>query len=155
MGARLLVAVVAAVAVTTGVAVLVLDRLRDGDDGPGATVRLRDGAIGHRVTVAGRVGEVVSAKSFTVTDGTNAVLVLDVSVVPAIDNDRDGVLVGEQVRVTGVARRFVVNEIERYVGEFIDERYDRFVGKPVVVADAVTPVVHERAGGGSVMTGTV
>ena len=81
----------------------------------------------------------VSSKSFTLTDAVERILVLDVSIVPAVDNNLDGVLTGERVEVTGVVRIFAIEEAESYVGELIDERYEAFVGEPVIVADAITP----------------
>lgn len=87
----------------------------------------------------GHVGEVISAKSFTISDGVERILVLDVSALSALDNDLDGVVTNEQVRVTGVLRVLDIEEIESYVGELIDARYEAFVGQPVIVADAVTP----------------
>ncbi len=41
--------------------------------------------------------------------------------------------------MTGVVRIFATEEAESYVGELIDERYEAFVGEPVIVADAITP----------------
>ena len=66
-------------------------------------------------------------------------LVLDVSTIPALDHDRDGVLVNEEVRVEGVLRVLDIEEIESHVGELMDTRYQPFLGQPVVVADVVTP----------------
>lgn len=109
---------------------------------PGTTEVLGPGddIIGRRVTVVGRVGEVVSAKSFTLTDGNDVVLVLDASTIPAIDNDRDRAFTDERVRVRGVGRTFVIEEIERSVGPLDEKRHERFVGRPALVADAVTPL---------------
>ncbi len=98
-----------------------------------------DHFVGHRVTLVGRVGEVVSAKSFTITDGVERVLVLDVSVAGALDNDLDGVVINEEAKVTGVLHILAIDKIEQYVGELTDHRYERFVGEPVLVADAVRP----------------
>ena len=95
--------------------------------------------IGRRVTLVGRIGEVISGKSFTITDDVERILVLDVSTIGALDNNLDGVLTNEQVQVTGVLRMLVIEEIESYVGELMDERYEPFVGEPVVLADAVSP----------------
>ena len=64
---------------------------------------------------------------------------LHVSAIPAIDDNLDGVLRNEEVRVTGVVRRFALEEVGSYVGELPVERYESFVGKPVIVADSVTP----------------
>ncbi len=58
---------------------------------------------------------------------------------PGIDDNLDGVLAGDRVQVSGVIRRFGVDTIESSVGQIVDERYARFVGEPVIVADAVTP----------------
>ncbi len=65
-------------------------------------------------------------------------MVREVSV-PAVDNDLDGVLTDERVRVTGVVRVFALDEIESEVRGLMDERYERFVGDPVLLADAITP----------------
>ncbi len=130
---------VAAVAVVVGAALLVGPGREPSGDDVAALVRDAESYVGRRVTVSGRVGQIVSAQSFTVTDGTGRILVLDVSVVPAVDNDLDGVLTDERVRVTGVVRVFALDEIESEVGELMDERYERFVGEPVLLADAITP----------------
>ena len=104
-----------------------------------SVARQADRLVGREVTVVGHVGEVISAKSFTISDGVERILVLDVSAMSALDNDLDGVVTNEQVRVTGVLRVLDTEEIESYVGELIDARYEPFVGEPVIVADAVTP----------------
>ena len=128
-----------AVAVTLAVGFAL--RLRPESPGERVTsvVRRVDRFVGQRLTLTGRLEEVVSAKSFTLTDGVERILVLDVSVVPAVDTDLDGVLTDERVEVTGVVRIFAIEEAESYVGELIDERYEAFVGEPVIVADAITP----------------
>lgn len=126
-------------AVTMGAAALT-----GGDSGPRGTdvisvVQRPDHFIGERTTVTGRVGDVMSATSFTLTDDRAALLVLNVSTIAAIDDDRDGVMRNEEVLVTGVVRRFAMKEGEQLVGDLVHERYKAFVGDPVLVADSVTP----------------
>ncbi len=84
------------VAVTLAVAFAL--RLRPESPGESVTsvVRRVDRFVGQRLTLTGRLEEVVSSKSFTLTDGVERILVLDVSVVPAVDNNLDGVLTGER-----------------------------------------------------------
>ncbi len=132
----------AAVAVAMIAAAVVFATARPPDQGPedGRVTDEADRAQERRMTVAGRVHEVVSAKSFTVTRGDDTMLVVGVPALPALDDDLDGILKGEEVRVSGVAKTFVLEEIERHVGELIDRRYERFAGKPVIVADSVTPL---------------
>ncbi len=130
---------VAAVAVVAGAAFVVREGPQASGDDVTSLVRRAPGVIGERVTVTGRVGDVVSAKSFTLTDDGARVLVLAVPVIPAIDNDIDGVLTNERVQVSGVVRRFVMEEIESHVGELIDERFEPFVGEPVILADSFIP----------------
>ncbi len=129
----------AAVAIVAGVALVVREEPTRGGHDVTSLVRRADRLLGERVTVAGRVGEVISAKSFIVTDGGRRLLVLGVSTVPAIDDNVDGVFADERVTVTGVVRRFEVREMESYVGELDDERYQRFAGEPVILADSVVP----------------
>lgn len=110
---------------------------------PGAdvvsVVRRPDRFIGERTTVTGRVGDIMSATSFTLTDERAALLVLNVSTIPAIDDNLDGVVRNEEVLVTGVVRRFAMEEVEQLVGDLPDERYESFLGEPVLVADSVSP----------------
>ena len=127
------------VAVTLAVGFALRLRPESPDESVTSVVRRVDRFVGQRLTLTGRLQEVVSSKSFTLTDGVERILVLDVSVVPAVDNNLDGVLTGERVEVTGVVRVFAIEEAESYVGELIDERYEAFVGEPVIVADAITP----------------
>ena len=125
-------------------------QLADTGENVSSVLRQADRRMGQEVTVVGRVHEVISAKSFTITDGVELVLVLGVATMPALDNDLDGVLTNEQARVTGELRVLRIGEIESEVGELIDARYERFIGEPVVVADVVTPrqprSEHRRAG---------
>ena len=130
---------VAAVAVVAGAAFVVREGPETSADDVTSFVRRAHRFVGERMTVTGRVGEVISAKSFTVTDGGERLLVLAVPTIPAIDNDFDGVLTNERVQVTGVVRRFEIEALESHVGELIDERYQPFVGEPVIVADAFIP----------------
>ena len=95
--------------------------------------------LGERATVVGRVGEIISATSFTLTNGGARLLVLNVPVVPAVDDNLDGVLVNEQVEVTGEVRIFSIEEIEAHVGELDEARYQPFLREPVIMADVVTP----------------
>lgn len=104
-----------------------------------SVVERPDRFIGERTTVTGRVGDIMSATSFTVIDDAATLLVLNVSTIPAIDDNHDGVVRNEEVLVTGVVRRFAMEEIEQLVGDLLDERYESFVGKPVLVADSVSP----------------
>lgn len=130
---------VAAVAVVAGAAFVVREGPQASGDDVTSLVHRFPGVIGERVTVTGRVGDVVSATSFTLTDDGARVLVLSVPVIPAIDNDIDGVLTNERVQVSGVVRRFVMEEIESHVGELTDERFEPFVGEPVILADSFIP----------------
>ena len=95
--------------------------------------------IGRTTTITGRVGEIISATAFTLTDGDAAVLVLNVPVMPAIDDNLDGVLVAEHVDVTGEVRILDIEAIKSYVGELSNERSQPFLGKPVILADVVRP----------------
>ncbi len=104
-----------------------------------SVARQAERRLGQEVTIVGRVQEVISATSFTITDGVGHILVLGVATMPALDEDLDGVLIHEQVRVTGELHIFRMDEIESQVGELIDARYERFAGQPVVVANVVTP----------------
>ena len=128
-----------AVALVAGAVLAVRVEPRTAGQGVGAIVRRADRLMGERVTVTGRIGDVVSAKSFTLTEDNKRILVLDVSAVPAIDNNLNGVMRSERVQVTGVLERFAIEETESYVGELIDERYEPFVGEPVILVDAFTP----------------
>ncbi len=132
--------VVCAAALSAGVAFVVHEEPTSGGYDVTSVLREADRLIGQRVTVTGRVGEVVSAKSLTITDGGSNLLVLDISVIPAIDNDLDGVVANDRVQVRGMVRRFVIEEVERYVGELNDQRYETFVGKPVIVAESFRPL---------------
>ncbi len=98
-----------------------------------------DDLIGETVTLDATVGEILSAKSFTLRAEEGEVLVLDVSTVPAIDNDFDGTFVGEKVQVTGTVRELTAEELEAQLGHWTDRRYERFIGEPVIVASSVTP----------------
>ena len=132
------VALVAA-AVSMGAAALMGGKSRSGGADVTSVVQRPDRFIGERTTVIGRVEDIMSAKSFTVTDDSATLLVLNVSTIPAIDDNHDGVVRNEDVKVTGVVRRFATEEIEQLVGDLLDARYESFVGKPVMVADSVSP----------------
>ncbi len=130
----------AAAVLAAGVVLLLREDRVAGGDGVGSVLDRADELVGDRVTVTGRVGEVISAKSFTLTDdGGRRLLVLDVSTIPAVDDDLDGLVTDELVEVGGVVRTFRLEEIERHVGELIDGRYEPFVGRPVVLADGIVP----------------
>lgn len=131
--------VLAAVVLAAGAAIVRREPSAGGDD-VSSVIRRADGLIGQRVTVRGRVGDVISAKSLTLTDDAHQMLVLDVSVIPAVDNDLDGVVVDELLEVSGVLRTFAFDEVERHVGELVDERHDSFVGQPVILADSFVPL---------------
>ena len=133
-----MVAVVAA-AVSVGAAALIGGESSPRSEDVTAVVERPDRFLGKRTTVVGRVGDIMSATSFTMTDDGATLLVLDVSTIPAIDDNRDGVVKNEEVLVTGVVRRFAMDEIEQLVGDLLDEQYESFVGKPVLVADSVSP----------------
>ncbi len=130
---------VASVIAVAGAAFIVKEGPDVSDDDVTSLVRRAHIRIGERVTVTGRVGELVSAKSFTLTDEGARLLVLGVATMPAIDNDFDGVFANERVQVSGVVRRFAIEEIESYVGELIEERFEPFLDEPVVVADTFIP----------------
>ncbi len=128
-----------AAAATAGAAVLRQDEAARRQVDPPAQLREIERFAGRRVTVTGRLADVISARSFTLNDGELGVLVLDVSVIPAIDDDLDGVLRGEQVQVTGIVRALTIEEMESFVGDLINERYEQFEGKPLILADYMTP----------------
>ena len=110
--------------------------------GPGrlaVVVRDPESSIGTLVTVKGRVEEVVSAKSFTLTADDERILVVDVSTIPALDDNLDEVLINERVEVTGTLRLFNLEQIEAQIGDLLDVRFERFAGEPVVIAEAVFP----------------
>ena len=129
----------AAAAVSMGAAAVIGSESSPRGEDVSSVVERPDRFIGERTTVIGRVGDVMSATSFTVTDDAATLLVLDVSTIPAIDDNLDGVVMDEEVLVTGVIRKFVMGEIQPLLGDLQDERYESFVGKPVLVADSVSP----------------
>lgn len=129
----------AAAALTLGAAQLIGGDASPRGENVTTVLQRADRLIGERTTVTGRVGEVVSATSFTVTHDAAALLVLNVSAIPAIDDNLDGVLRNEEITVSGVLRRFAPEEIESYVGPIPAERYESFVGRPVIVADSIRP----------------
>ncbi len=129
----------AAVALVAGVALIVEDERGGGGRDVGSIVRHADELLGEEVTVTGSVGEITGAKSFTMTEGAHRLLVLDVSVIPAIDNDLDGLVVDERVTVTGVLLRLGSKDVKRYLGVSVEHRYSAFLGEPVVLADSFRP----------------
>ncbi len=126
-------------AATAGVALLRQDEPARREADPRVLLEQIEGFVGRGVTVTGRLADVISARSFTLRQGEFEVLVLDVATIPAVDNDLDGVLRGEQVQVRGMVRALSIEEMESFVGELIDERYEQFEGKPLILADSVTP----------------
>ena len=132
-------AALVAAAVSIGAAALMGGNSESRGEEVSSVVERPDRFIGKRTEVAGRVGEILSAKSFRLTDNAATLLVLNVSTIPAIDDNHDGVVRDEEVLVTGVVRRFAMEDIEQLVGDLMDERYKSFVGKPVLVADSVSP----------------
>ncbi len=78
-----------------------------------------------------------SAQSFTLTDRTGRILVLDTY--PPSNNDLDGVLTDERMRVWASSGCSRATRSRSQVGDLMDERYERFVGDPVLLADAITP----------------
>ncbi len=137
-GKALLGIAAAALSVVAVVALIVDERGDHGRD-VASVVREGDELLGERVTVTGRIEQVVGAKSFILTEGSHRLLVLDVSVIPAVDNNLDGVLVDELVTVTGVLRTLGGEEVERYVGSVAANRHEAFLGRPVLVADSFRP----------------
>lgn len=136
-----MVAVAMAAAVVTMGAVALAGGTSSGGEDVTSVVQHPDRFVGERATVTGRVGKVLSATSCTLTEDGMELLVLDVSTMAAIDDDLDGVVADEQVHVTGVVRRFTtIEEMERHVGEVPDARYEPFLGKPVLMAESVSPV---------------
>ncbi len=130
---------VAAAAVAAGVVLLLQEEREPEREVVTSVLERADELAGQSVTVSGRVGEVMSATSFTLTDGVRHLLVLDVSAIPALDDDLDGLVTGELVQVTGVVQTFRPEEIERRLGELLDQRYEPFRGRPVVLADSFSP----------------
>ncbi len=128
-----------AAAVAMGAAAITGEGPRSRGEDVTSVLQRAEDFLGERATVDGRVGEIISATSFTVTNGGPRLLVLNVPVIPAVDDNLDAVVVNEEVQVTGEVRIFDVEEMESYVGELGDERYQPFVGKPVIVADLVRP----------------
>ncbi len=137
---KVLLRIVVCAALAAGVAFVVHDEPTPGRHDVTSVLRGADRLIGQRVTVTGRVAEVLSAKSLTITDDGGDLLVLDISVIPAIDNDLDGVVANDRVEVSGMLRRFAIEDVERYVGELNDQRYETFVGKPVILAESFRPL---------------
>ena len=129
----------AAVGVVAGVALLVDDERGGPGDDVTSVLRRSGELLGERVTVTGRVSDVLGATSFTMTDGARRLLVLDISAIAAIDNDLDGVIENELVTVSGVLRTLDVGEIERYADALVAEQYHAFLGSPVIMADSFRP----------------
>ncbi len=137
---RVLITIIALALVVTGTSALIRNGQGDPDRGEvSALLRDADRLIGSTVKLTARVDELISSKSFTLKDETGEVLVLDVSTVPAIDNDLDGAVQGERVQVTGRLLVLTREELEGYVGGLDDGRYEEFVGEPVIVARSITP----------------
>ncbi len=63
----------------------------------------------------------------------------DVSAVPAVDNDVDGLLLDELVTVSGDLLTLRVEEVEGYVGALVEDRYEAFLGGPFILADSFRP----------------
>lgn len=135
---KTLAGVVVAAAALVGTLVLVTRGPSDGSN-VAEIVGQADRRMGERVSVTGRVDEVLSARSFTLTGGSERILVVNVTALPVVDDDLDGAFAGERVRVTGYLRTFLLEEVEARIGDLIDERYQRFRGDPVIVADAIVP----------------
>ena len=103
---------------------------------------------GQRVRVRDRVARMVAATAVTIgSRETGAeVLVFDVAVVPAMDDlaDDHRTPVGDLVAVEGWLRPFDIADFEAEVGELDESRYQRFEGRPALVAEVVDPAPRVR-----------
>lgn len=91
------------------------------------------GIVGCRVDVQATVGDVADDNTFTVTDGSKAVLVVDGSKGTVLER-------GQRIRMTGTVRVFHFDEVADELDlEKSRSDYERFEGKTVVVADSTRP----------------
>jgi hypothetical protein len=92
-----------------------------------------DGVVGCQVDVRVEVAEVADDNTFSITDGTTDVIVVDGSGGAVLDP-------GQRIRVVGEVRTFEFDEISEELELEKDESsYQQFEGKTVVIAESTTP----------------